>query len=68
MRSYHVPTSEVEVTDAVVLCPRCGNHAVWFLPRGAFVSFCTEQIAFLLPQEFAPRDLERLKSQPEGGA
>lgn len=49
-----------------VLCPRCGEHFVRLEPRGAFISFCRKQIAFLLPREFTPEDLARLRTQDSG--
>jgi hypothetical protein len=44
-----------------VYCPRCGKMEVGLGPYGGYVAFCMRCLAFLLPNEFAPDDLERLE-------
>lgn len=45
-----------------VRCPRC-NTPVPFAPTGAYISFCIRCLAFLLPSEFTPENLDALKKQ-----
>lgn len=44
-----------------VYCPRHPGEIVDYRPKGAFISFCMRDLAFLHPSEFTPEDLKRLR-------